>query len=434
MKQNLNTKLSWCLMAILAIGLFSCNEEKDTFPDSGNELHIGVEGITTRALENSFTSMDRIGLFAVSSPEALLPSDNYADNIRFTLVNDAEGTWTPEETIYYPANGGKLDLYGYYPYTDPLFQPNATIIPFRIHADQREYENYTNSDLLIAEKKEVSRSVNKVNLVFDHKLAQMAFALKAGGDGFTVEDIKNAEITILNAIIDATYDLAEGSSGIPVAGETKANILPTGEWLASQNDASAMYGKKAIIIPQELNLDTYIQIKIGTLTFVKKFQEPIPLYSGESRDFIITVNNRELEITTTLNPWNHGDPIEGDANEVPEAKVSLQWNEEKQVIEGFGVSQAGWAYNLWAHKKRDELMGWLFGEQGLRLNMLRGEVFPHYSPAPGEYSFDLDANVDASFNDPIFTEVDLENVPDEALRRGQLWVTREAKKHLVSGN
>ena len=58
------------------------------------------------------------------------------------------------------------------------------------------------------------------------------------------------------------------------------------------------------------------------------------------------------------------------------ADVVLQWNNEEQTIDGFGVAQAGWSDYLYAHRKRREIMDVMFGQDGLRLSILRGEVFP----------------------------------------------------------
>ncbi|MCD8262857.1 MAG: hypothetical protein LUD02_00790 [Tannerellaceae bacterium] len=86
------------------------------------------------------------------------------------------------------------------------------------------------------------------------------------------------------------------------------------------------------------------------------------------------------------------------------SKALIQWNEKKQEMDGFGCAQAGWSWHLYAHTKRVELMERLFGENGLRLTTLRGEVFPDYSPAPGEYNFETTADIDLPFDDPIFEE------------------------------
>lgn len=107
-----------------------------------------------------------------------------------------------------------------------------------------------------------------------------------------------------------------------------------------------------------------------------------------------------------------------------DASVTVQWNQEKQEIDGFGIAQAGWADQLYKHRKRSEIMGWLFGDQGLDLSILRGEVFPHYSTSRGHRDFALNENIDISLDDPFFDPWSSEDM----VRRGQLWITREAKK------
>ena len=110
------------------------------------------------------------------------------------------------------------------------------------------------------------------------------------------------------------------------------------------------------------------------------------------------------------------------------ADVVLEWNNEQQVIDGFGVAEAGWADYLYAHRKRNEVMDVLFGQDGLRLNILRGEVFPHYDAK----TFNLDENIDLPLDDPFF-DIDYNACGDKAIeskarRNGQLWITKKAKQ------
>lgn len=110
------------------------------------------------------------------------------------------------------------------------------------------------------------------------------------------------------------------------------------------------------------------------------------------------------------------------------ADVVLQWNMEEQTIDGFGVAQAGWSDYLYAHRKRNEVMDVLFGQDGLRLSILRGEVFPHYD----ETTFNMDADIDLPLDDPFF-DTDFnkdENREAEAIaqRNGQLWIMKKAKQ------
>lgn len=129
-----------------------------------------------------------------------------------------------------------------------------------------------------------------------------------------------------------------------------------------------------------------------------------------------------------------------DSNELPQAEpnpaitrsasnadVVLQWDNEEQNIDGFGIAQAGWSTYLYAHRKRNELMDIFFGQDGLRLSILRGEVFPHYDPN----TFNMDENIDQPLDDPFF-DIDYDAAGNEAAdviakHHGQLWVTKKAK-------
>lgn len=109
------------------------------------------------------------------------------------------------------------------------------------------------------------------------------------------------------------------------------------------------------------------------------------------------------------------------------ADVVLQWNHEEQTIDGFGVAQAGWSDYLYAHRKRDEVMDILFGNNGLKLSIVRGEVFPHYD----ETTFNTDADIDLTLDDPFF-DIDYNQDGNEeaeavAQRNGQLWIMKKAK-------
>lgn len=82
------------------------------------------------------------------------------------------------------------------------------------------------------------------------------------------------------------------------------------------------------------------------------------------------------------------------------AHVKLCLQQEQQTIDGFGIAQAAWAAELYQHDKRTEVMGRLFGNEGLRLSILRGEIFP------------------SSATDTI---------NDFQKRAGQIWVSRYAR-------
>ena len=83
------------------------------------------------------------------------------------------------------------------------------------------------------------------------------------------------------------------------------------------------------------------------------------------------------------------------------SKILLHTQKKGQIIDGFGIAQAGWADELYLHHKRAEVMDKLFGDKGLRLSIMRGEVFPQWAT---------------------------DSTDDHAKRCAQLWLTRYAKE------
>lgn len=69
--------------------------------------------------------------------------------------------------------------------------------------------------------------------------------------------------------------------------------------------------------------------------------------------------------------------------------VTLDLKDTKQVIDGFGVSQAYWSksiYNL-NEPMRTEVLDLLFDAKGIDLDILRGEIFPEFLPSSKVYDF-----------------------------------------------
>ena len=66
--------------------------------------------------------------------------------------------------------------------------------------------------------------------------------------------------------------------------------------------------------------------------------------------------------------------IPADARSTLGADVVLQWNNEEQTIDGFGVAQAGWSDYLYAHRKRQ-------GDHGC--DVRTGRASPQYPQGRG---------------------------------------------------
>lgn len=77
-----------------------------------------------------------------------------------------------------------------------------------------------------------------------------------------------------------------------------------------------------------------------------------------------------------------------------ESVIRIQMNDDKrwhQEIDGFGCS-FGWAEAVYNSMKREQIMDDLYGQDGLRLNIYRGEIAGSYVDKDGNWDFALDKN------------------------------------------
>lgn len=111
--------------------------------------------------------------------------------------------------------------------------------------------------------------------------------------------------------------------------------------------------------------------------------------------------------------------ISAQEGSLSECSITLDFQKENQAIDGFGVAQAGWADAVFVFPKRNELLEALFGEDGLRVNILRGEIFPHYSIDSLRSDFAIKA--DTSMNAAIRSD------RNDLLRRSQFWLTSQVR-------
>jgi O-glycosyl hydrolase len=105
--------------------------------------------------------------------------------------------------------------------------------------------------------------------------------------------------------------------------------------------------------------------------------------------------------------------------------ATLDWNTTYQSIQGFGVF-AGRAIPFFESRHRDTVLANLFGDNGLRLNMLRGEILWTY-PYTSNWNLMLHApNVDVT-TDP--QSAAYKALPDEKKQElSQLWILKAAKQ------
>lgn len=103
--------------------------------------------------------------------------------------------------------------------------------------------------------------------------------------------------------------------------------------------------------------------------------------------------------------------------------ITLDFTQEYQIINGFGVSEADYADDVFVFPQRNELLDALFAPEGLHLNILRGEIFPHYSASPKlrDFAIESDTSLQVAQQANLLEK-------NELLRRGQFWLTAEVHR------
>lgn len=135
--------------------------------------------------------------------------------------------------------------------------------------------------------------------------------------------------------------------------------------------------------------------KIYSLLFVSLF-----LFIGYSCDDG-SLSHSDVYIPDPVEETDEDDGFS--AEPTTEAVIKVQFGEghEHQIIDGFGCAFAEWSHRIWNNMMREDVVNDLFGENGLKLNIFRGEVFPHYqNPTTNVIDFGMNRTFNLAANDP----------------------------------
>lgn len=199
-------QLKWSLIVAMAISVCSCsnkdiNELVVDSVESDNIAFMATIGDSTRATDIQFEDGDMISVFASNSET--IGANNYAQNVCYTY---SDGLFRAKKVLVYPSTSQDLTFFAVYPYgnyTTPTFE-------FAVQKDQRDYEDYTSSDLMTAMATGYNDKV--VDLVFSHHLAKLVINLNAdqfpiGEATVTLKDVKSTVYMDLNSNSVSTIEM-----------------------------------------------------------------------------------------------------------------------------------------------------------------------------------------------------------------------------------
>ena len=281
-------------------------------------------------------------------PDALKPTGNHADNVRFTY-DEASGKWTGSYQIYWKDKQTPIDAYGYYPFDAEL--SSTTAYPFSVQQNQRDpmktgrrLTGYEQSDFLWAKKEGVLPTSGAITLGHHHLMAGIKVVLREG-EWFDEGEWTGLEKTVLveNTITESTINLQTGTVDVLDGSSAKA-ITPLALGRGAEDETSF----RAVVIPQTVQAaNTLFSITVGGKSYQFKRQETMVYYPGKLHQFTFevqkTLETGDYQITLiseSVTAWdNDPESHNGTAREYVTVHV-----EEGQflgdVIEQMGIDPA----------------------------------------------------------------------------------------------
>jgi len=374
-------------------GLLLCAcAEHDSLQDQqngGNTMELQAEisqQYITRANDGGFADGDQIGVFIVNyqnnEPQALRPTGNHADNVRFTY-DETTGKWTGSYQLYWKDKTTPIDAYGYYPFDAELSEKvqslptegaaeGGLLYAFSVLQNQRDnlktgrkLLGYEASDFLWAKEGGVSPTAGAITLQHHHMMAGVKIILKEG-DFFDEGEWNTLEKTVLveNTITESTINLQTGQVSC-LSGSSAKTITP----LPTSSEAAGDASFRAVVVPQTVAAENILySITVGGKSYQFKRQEPIEYYPGKLHQFTFEVQKSQETgdyqfnlISESITPWdNDPESHNGQAHEYITVNIT-EGQFLGDAIDSLGIDPAN-IVNLKLTGTLSGRDGWLGGD------------------------------------------------------------------------
>ena len=276
-------KKFFALVAAVA-AMVSCSENLENTPVAPESelLPINISTNLTRATDLAFEMGDKVGIFVVNEPNALVASGNHVDNMGFTY----SGVWTPDTLIYWLDKSTKADFYCYYPYAESA---NTAAHSFATKADQSSLENYKASEFLWGKTAGVAPTKEAVNVTVNHTFSNVLVTLKPG-DGFTEQSLAAAtkSVKICGVKTAATIDLA---TGVATATGNATNVTPLLE--------NGQY--RALIVPQTTAEGALIVVTVNGTDYT--LSRAMTFKANKQHKFTVKLNKVNNGVNVGIGGW-----------------------------------------------------------------------------------------------------------------------------------
>lgn len=247
-RKNAFKKVRNALCFVFILSFISCvNKIEDNTQESNIPISFStkISKNTTKATQNTFNIGDKIGIFAILTNNSL-NGQRYIDNLYLECGKDA--TLIPQKEVFYPEGDATLNFISYYPYQTEGISAGSSQLNIAVQTDQNLSANYSLSNFMTAQVKNVPNSTECVELEYKHQLAKIKIVL-APKKGENVDDMlkANPRIVATGFKTQAVYDLQSGKL-TEVVEDSETDIIPFGTW--KKGSDGTLSGKELIVIPQ----------------------------------------------------------------------------------------------------------------------------------------------------------------------------------------
>lgn len=281
----------------MVVALCGCTQDVEVIvphpsvPDGAIAININgsiSQEYTTRVDDGGFCDGDQIGLYGVNYTDknatqgVLVDSGNQVDNARYTYDEESM-TWTASGSVYYKDAETNIDLYAYYPYSNPQ---SVGAYEFEVAQDQsgkNGVDGYGQSDFLWAYAENVAPTTNAIKLRFSHRLSCVNVVLNEGS-GFEAGewDALDKGVLVMSTARTADIDLSTG-----VATATGEVAL---EGIVMKENAE---GFRAIVVPQSVDAGkALLDITVDGITRRFKTDVVTNYEAGKQTKYTLKVNKK----------------------------------------------------------------------------------------------------------------------------------------------
>ncbi|MCC8187559.1 MAG: fimbrillin family protein [Bacteroides sp.] len=319
-------------LAALATGLLmSCNDDDKNEDCFGNNPVHFTSNISSNAVSRASGTqwgVDAIGIYMKKAGETLDATSilDDAKNKKYTTTGNGNFVYaTPEDRIYFPENGDKVDFIAYYPYQEEL---TTFTYPVNV-SDQSKPEEI---DLLYSSNAvELSKTSTVAELKFDHMLTNLVLNVKDE----TGQGLSGMAVTISGMPAKADFSLADGTLTTDATSAQNIGAVVA----VNGNNASV----SAILLPVTTSNNT-VTFQLSGRTYIWEMEDGVQLNGKNRYTFDINLkSNGTVDVVNpegTINDWidNNGGTVDlGDGGGDP-APGPEPGDNTLEFLETFGPS------------------------------------------------------------------------------------------------